>query len=692
MHGRQPSTESLLQEIAALQRRIAELEALRPFSAAHPASEALPHLAAIFNSVTEGLIIYDLDGKIVAANPAACAMYGYCQEELVGLNDAVVTHPDYRHVFEEGRSAVMAGQCFHTVSMDVRKDGTVFPVEVRASLLQFMGQAHGLAVIRDITQRVNAEKVLRDSEERYRTLIENIDLGITLMDRDHRIVTVNRKVSEMIGRPVPGLLGQPCYQVFEKCATLCPHCPGERAMRTGLPAETETTGVRDDGTTYAARVQAFPVRGNDGAINGFIELVEDITERKRTEEELRRAKQAAEAANCAKSEFLANMSHEIRTPMTAILGFAEILHGAVITAEAREAASTIKRNGEHLLELINSILDLSKIESGRLTLERSPCSPLEIASEVVSLMRVPADAKRLDLRLEFQGAIPASICSNAMRLRQVLINLIGNAIKFTEVGGVWLVLRLMHEYRQPPRMQFDVIDTGIGMTEQQVARLFQPFSQADTTTSRRFGGTGLGLTISKRLAEMLGGNIVVQTVPGQGSTFSLTVDIGLPQPLHLIEPPAATLANQPPAAPAFAAPDHKLSCRVLLAEDGPDNQRLISFLLKKAGAQVTLADNGQKALDLVSAAANTQTPFDLVLMDIQMPILDGYEATRRLRAAGHTLPIIALTAHAMKEDRQRCLDAGCDDYLAKPIDRQALLRRVAQYATQNAPCACRPPD
>ncbi|MBN2473914.1 MAG: response regulator [Pirellulales bacterium] len=396
--------------------------------------------------------------------------------------------------------------------------------------------------------------------------------------------------------------------------------------------------------------------------------------------------QAADAANRAKSEFLANMSHEIRTPLTAVLGFADLLLGSLENQADLEAASIIKRNGGHLLEVINDILDLSKIEAGKMHVERTACSPCQIVDDVVSLMKVRAEGKGLSLNVRHDRAVSATVQSDPTRLRQILTNLVGNAIKFTEVGSVTVTTRLRTD-AGPPTIGFDVSDTGIGMTLEQIGNLFQPFVQGDATMSRRFGGTGLGLMISRRLAGMLGGDISVTSEPGVGSTFSLTVDPGpldsQPVPAHTtqVDPDGALLRERP------AASKIMLPHRILLAEDGPDNQRLISFILRSAGAEVTVAENGQVALEKAIGTqphrggehGGREPPFDLILMDMQMPVLDGYEATRQLRSAGYAGPIIALTAHAMAGDRRRCLEVGCDDYAAKPIQREQLVALVAKH-------------
>ncbi len=393
-------------------------------------------------------------------------------------------------------------------------------------------------------------------------------------------------------------------------------------------------------------------------------------------DEVRQRKEIAEQANVSKSQFLANMSHEIRTPLTAILGFAEnLLDPDLPEDDRRSSVRTVLRNGEHLLEVINDILDLSKIEAGKLAVEWLPVSVVQLAADVLSVMRVRAESKGLPLILNYRGPIPETIETDPTRLRQILINLLGNAIKFTTKGRVELSIECLDAEADSPRMRFEILDTGIGMTPEQSGRLFEAFTQADGSTTRKFGGTGLGLAISRRLARMLGGDVTVRSELCQGSVFTATVSTGpLAQVKMLVDPQEATIAE--PDVGDVNLSGVELNARILLVEDSPDNQLLVGFFLRKLGADVQFADNGQIGLDLALHADAEQRPFDLILMDMQMPVLDGYSAVKRLRGLGYTRPIVALTANAMGGDQQKCLDAGCNDYATKPINRARLCQQI----------------
>lgn len=541
-----------------------------------------------------------------------------------------------------------------------------------------------------LRQLRQSQEAVQNERAEMLAIFNGMDEFIYVADPDtYELLYMNAPARKQWGNR----LHEPCYRVLQSRDTPCPFCSNEHIFGDKV-GQTHIWEFQNTINNRWYRCIDRAIRWSDGRLVRF-EMAIDIHESKLVEEALLKTNQELESAtaranelagqatmaNTAKSEFLANISHEIRTPMTAILGFSEILTASTLNEEQLEAATTIRRNGHYLIEIINDILDLSKIEAGKMEVEHVQCSPWQIMSEVVALEHIRAKAKNLSLMLGHDGPIPETIRSDPTRLRQIFINLTGNAIRFTEVGTIRLIARVLRQESDDPKMQFDVIDSGIGMSEEQIDRLFQPFEQADASTTRNYGGTGLGLTISKRLTQKLGGDITVKSDLGEGSRFTVTVATGPLDDIKLLdEPTKAQLPSDLPIEPAAALVN--LNCHVLLAEDAPDNQRLISFVLKKAGAEVTVAENGRVAHDLALAAHNAGNPFDVILMDIQMPIMDGYDAIRKLRKAGDTAPIIALTAHAMSADRDKCLAAGSDDYMTKPIDRQKLIAMVAQYASR----------
>jgi two-component system, sensor histidine kinase len=422
-----------------------------------------------------------------------------------------------------------------------------------------------------------------------------------------------------------------------------------------------------------------PERRLGGDIVAWIGTATDIHDRKKTEREVRLAKDAAESANIAKTEFLANVSHEIRTPLSAILGFSELLTNPVQSLDDKlQCARTIRRNGEQLLHLINEILDISKVESGKLEIESVPVDMEQMFGELRSLFELKAAEKSLLFHIECETEIPGFIMSDPMRLRQILINVIGNAVKFTEIGSVQVFARCQRDKaeRGTCKIILRVEDTGIGIQKGGDERLFEPFTQADSSTTRRFGGTGLGLALSRKLARSLGGDVKVLNSSKTGSTFEIRIESSIVKERADRVIPAGSFGKSTSVAtvPIEANAQALVDRTILLVDDAVDNQVLISRFLRMAGAKVEVAGNGLEAVNKAHEKA-----YDLILMDIQMPTMDGYSAARQLRSEGLLCPIIALTAHALKTERVKCLAAGFDDHLSKPVDRLHLVQHVAHW-------------
>ena len=519
----------------------------------------------------------------------------------------------------------------------------------------------------------------QEALHRFASIVESSDDAIISKNLDGVIESWNRGAQLVFGYTAEEMIGQPMGKLI----------PAERQheedeilsrLRRGEKVDHfETVRIHKNGQHINISVTISPIRNAAGRIVGASKVARDITELKKKEIALQQAKEAAEVANRSKSEFLANMSHEIRTPLTAILGFADLLRDDADTfqspRERSAALDTISEAGRHLLTVINDILDLSKIDAGKLTVEQIEFSLLGMLREVASLFRPRCIGKGIAFDVKLTTPVPETIVGDPTRLRQILMNLIGNAIKFTEAGSITVTVALLR-HSDESRLVMDVQDTGRGMTLNESRRLFQSFHQADNTMSRKYGGTGLGLMICRRLARLMGGNVILaHSLPDQGTCFRLELPAITGIGNRITTQFAETSINAVATPTAIGT----LDGRILLAEDGPDNQRLIGFYLQKAGADVDIASNGRIALEMLEQSAAAGRPYNLLVTDIQMPEMDGYELSQTLRQQGSRLPIIALTAHAMSEDRQRCLNAGCDDYATKPVDRVALIAACQRW-------------
>ena len=530
---------------------------------------------------------------------------------------------------------------------------------------------------------------------RVRAALDTLAEGLVVIDKKQSIVLANQAFASLLGATSESLLGKPLAgfgwiapdgSPFQK-----DQFPWVTAMRSGALQRDCLVYLPDpDGKLHMFHANCSPVAGGDGKTGGVLISLNDVTQLEEQKVELRQAREDADAANRAKSDFLANMSHEIRTPMNAILGFTEVLKRGWgrNEREARRHLDTIHSSGKHLVELINDILDLSKVEAGRMEVERIACDPHKILREVVKVLGVKARDKGITLGLEASGPIPAFIQSDPGRLRQIVTNLVGNALKFTERGGVRVVMRVAGT-PAAPQLAIDVVDSGIGIPADKVDKLFQAFVQADSSVTRKFGGTGLGLVLSRNFARALGGDIVVTSELGKGSTFSATINTGSLAGVRMLQPADIAQVVEDAVDDAHTRWEFPASRRVLVVDDGPENRELVALVLAEAGIAVEEAENGQIAVDKA-----TRTAYDAILMDMSMPVMDGYTATKLLRGRGMKLPIIALTAHAMKGFEQEILAAGCTGYVTKPIDIDLLLGTLAEKLggrrARGAPAAPRP--
>ncbi len=629
--------------------------------------KALHEAAAFLRRTLDALNLFVAvcrpDGSLVQINQAALELLAGLEQggETInrGWNGLLATQEQLRSAISRAAAGKtsrydleMKGSGASTVTLDFQ----VVPMRDAAGQI-----THLVPSGRDITERKRAEKDVDEARERFRVLLDSAAESIFGVDTLGRCTFANLScVEELRFISDQSMLGQ------EVCQWFVDECPITPSFRTSQALHLPRVQLRrKDGSTFWAECWAHPILGR-GNLKGCVVTFLDITNRLLADEELARAKSEAEAANRAKSHFLANMSHEIRTPMAAIIGYVDILSRQVTDPDHLEGLQIIQRNGLHLLDIINDVLDISKIEAGSLQVEHIPVSVRNIIDEVISLMDVRASEKSLPLKVEFNGLMPETISSDSTRLRQVLMNLLGNAIKFTQDGAVTLSTTL---YAEQERLEFCVSDTGVGIPGPVLEKLFKPFSQADSSVTRRFGGTGLGLAISYNLVKLLGGELDVQSTEGSGSLFRFSVSTGALDRVTLLEPRAwgeRTTGDTRPNA-LLPLPGRK----VLVVEDQPDLRDLMENYFREAQADVVTVEDGQAALDYLE-----NSEVEVVVMDMQMPRLDGYAATRELRRRGCQVPVLALTASAMQGDRDACLEAGCTAYLTKPVDRSALLSQV----------------
>ncbi|RYZ73696.1 MAG: response regulator, partial [Proteobacteria bacterium] len=520
----------------------------------------------------------------------------------------------------------------------------------------------------DTTKQVQAKRALEQTETELVGVLESMDEAFFSVDKNFILTRVNKNLETVSRIPAEEQIGKNFLGIYfpdESDKQSKYWIAYHKAMKERVHVAFEDYY---DGLNLWTAVNVYPQQ--DGGLAVFFR---NINANKKAEAELIRAKEEAERANHLKSAFLANMSHEIRTPLGAMIGFADLLKDPGINAaEKANYIDILHKNGEQLSHVINDILDLSKVETGHINFEYLKINPAQIAHEVVSLLAVVAKDKGLALTLEDDGKAPAYLVADPTRTRQVLTNLVGNALKFTKVGTIKIKLSGFEGRNGEKCCAFEVVDTGVGIHEDAVERLFKVFSQADNSMTRKYGGTGLGLALSRSLARAMGGDVkLLRSSPDLGSSFLFTVE-SRDARLGLDELGESTKSKAVEAAPLTS--DFLNGIRILLVEDSPDNQQLIWRYLSKYGARVEIADNGLDGYNKAMASDH-----DIVLMDLQMPVMDGYTATGKLRSRGYNRPIIALTAHAMADVRKKCQDVGCNDHLPKPINPGELVRAVAKH-------------
>ncbi len=777
-------------------------------------------LEALMETIPDDIYFKDRNGRFLRINRSKALRSGLTDpRQAIGKSDADFFQTEHAQASLDQERQIMESETpmIDQIERLVWPDGHISWVSAtKVPLRDHSGQIMGtVGISRDITQHHDTEEALHVERDRLRTLVDNLPDNIFIKDRRGRFVTVNSTLVGSFGKQSEAeLVGLTDSDILEPALAKLYEVDDQHVMTSGSPLyNREEEFVTFEGFRRIILTTKVPLRSKKtNEIIGLVGICRDITERKLAEEELRRAKEAAEVANRAKSDFLANMSHEIRTPMNAVIGMTELLLGSEIQAEQRDYLETIRDAADSLMGIINDILDFSKIESGKFELENYPIEVREWLGDTVRTLGIRAHAKKIELAFDIEDTVPQFVLGDGLRLRQIILNLVGNAIKFTERGEVFVSVKVAQHTDDHVQLHFAVSDTGIGMTPEQQARVFEAFEQADTSMTRRYGGTGLGLSISTRLVSLMGGRLKVHSQPGHGSTFEFAIDFQKPTasppdqqrsldlelltglrvlivddndtnrrillrmcqnwrmtPIAVADATSALdqLRKASETGPPFdlvltdasmpdidgftlashIQQDRKIGSvvvmmltsldqthgtkdlerlgiksflvkpvkqsdlldaimlamdgrrsdspapievqqtaaqlpplQVLLAEDSLANQKLAIGLLKRWGHTVTVANNGREAVTLAA-----QRAFDLILMDVQMPVMDGMEATaliqRQQVQTGQHVPIIAMTAHAMKGDKERCLAAGMDGYVSKPVRPNDLLAAMLSFFT-----------
>ena len=633
-------------------------------------------MGSIMETSPMGILVMNKDGKIIFANDQAARVHGVAREEIIGRqhNDPIwkITSHD-GSLFPGERLAFNRVMKIRNAVLDIRHaihwlDGRRVLLSINASpIISDDGSiAKVVATVEDITTRKKVEEALKESAYRFRSLVKTAESVIILLSPDKKILEFNRMAEELFGRTRHEVLGRDYYELFVPERFWSDHDSEFTTVLSGTPMRLlENYVIAKGGEERMIQWSLSRLLDAKGGALGVLAVGQDVTERKRSEEELYEARDAAEEASRAKSEFLANMSHEIRTPISAIIGMSEMTLNTDLTDEQQGYLVTVKKAAGSLLHIINDILDISKIEARKMELRPEDFNLFEMLEKQLSVLKVQAEEKGIELRAHVGENVSRCYHGDEYRLGQIIINLVGNAIKFTEKGYVEISVNHAGSFEESAVLEFRVKDTGIGISEDKSEKLFESFVQLNAGYSKRHPGSGLGLAISRQLVEMMGGHITFTSKEGWGSEFKFTIKLKASVgECHKTE---TVLLDE-------AREEKSLAARILLAEDNATNQLYIAHFLAEQGFEVETAENGLEALELLENSGS----FDVILMDVQMPEMDGLEATKKIREQGNSIPIIALTAYAMEGDREKFLSNGMDAYSSKPVKIDELVQIIGK--------------
>jgi PAS domain S-box-containing protein len=634
---------------------------------------------------TDIIYLLNPDGTFRSINPAFEQITGWTPEEWIGKPFAPIVHPDDLPFAIDIFRKTLDNESHPSFELRLaKKSGEYFDADLSITPLGRDLVSGALGIARDVTEHKRLEKALKSATDFSRSVMDSIDDAICIVDvGDYRIMGCNAGFLRVSGLTMEEAVGRTCYEVTrhqsQPCRPPFNPCPLEETVSSGEYSVSEHINFRDNGDKIFTEVSTTPIFDGNGTLVKVVHISRDITERKRIEEEILQAKAAAEEANYLKSEFLANMSHEIRTPMNGVIGMTGLLMDTELDKEQAEYVTGVRTSAEALLTVINDILDFSKIEARKLELEFINFNLRSSLGNTLRTLAFRAAEKELELVFRVPPDVPDAVAGDPGRLRQIIINLVANAIKFTEKGEVMIAVTAQQESEDDVCLHFTVADTGIGIPAEKLSRIFEPFSQADASTTRRFGGTGLGLTISARLVEMMGGRIWVESTAGKGSTFHFTVRFGRQQ---------GAPVRKSPEEPAYLQ-----DLKILVVDDNANNKLTLAEMLRSWRMRPVTANSGEEAMALLAEARQEGEPFRILLLDANMPAMDGFEVVERIKAGREDSGaiIMMLTAVGQRGDAARCRQLGIAAYLTKPIGQSALLDAILTVMGTSLPEAAGTP-